>query len=59
MTINELDEAARKGHQKRIKACDKAYCVKHKLWVVLDRITWGECFILDVKYRRGDLYVVQ
>jgi hypothetical protein len=34
MTINELDEAARKGHQKRIKACDKAYCVKQdpQIW---------------------------
>jgi hypothetical protein len=59
MTINELDQAVRKGRQKRIEACDKAHCVKHQLWVVLDRITWGECFMLGVKYKRGDLDVVQ
>lgn len=59
MKIKDIDKLVRKGGQERITACDKAHFVKNTLWHELDQITWGICFSLDVKYRRGDLDVVQ
>mgnify|MGYP003645344451 CR=1 FL=1 len=59
MMIKHIDRVVRRGRQKRIEACDRAKFVKHTLWRELDQITWGICFELDVKYRRGDLDVVQ
>ena len=59
MKIKDIDKLVRKGRQERITACDIAKFVKHTLWRELDQITWGICLELDVKYRKGDLDVVQ
>ena len=59
MNVSEIDKFVCGGWMERIEACDRAKFVKHSLWRELDQITWDICFSLDVKYKRGDLDVVQ